>query len=374
MRICVVTAYPPWRGSLSEFGKALTDELAKLAEVEEIHIIANVCDGLEGVEGKGKIVLHRCWRMNSLWGPLKAFREILRVKPSLVYFNVHLAVFSAGRMVNFLWSLLPLTLKLLGFRLVTTLHNLFERINLREAKFKDCLLNRIGLTIATKFYAFSDAVVVTMRSYVDLLRRRYGAKAFYIPHGAWLFSGGNADPGSHILYLGYIGPYKDVELLLEAFRLLRAERPGVRLLFSGSVHPSYVEAGLLERLKREEGVSYLGYVPDEELGRVVREACIIALPYATCTGTSGVLHLLASFGRPFLTTELPEFLELKREGAGILTAKRDPEDFFRAMRRLLEDKQLYIELGGRNVEFARSREWGKVAQEYLKLFRKVVYG
>jgi len=371
-----VTAYPPWRGSLSEFGKALIDELAKSRQVREIHVIANICEGGRSVTRNGKVILYRSWRMNSIRGPLLAFYDILRSRPSLIYLNVHLAVFGPGRLVNFLWSLLPVALKFFRFKVVTPLHNIFERINLREAKFKDCLLNRIGLTVATGFYSLSDSIVVTMRSYVNLIRKKYGGRAVFIPHGAWFFCGqrnpSHPSHGHHILFLGYIGPYKSMELLIEAFKLLNAEKQSVKLLFSGSIHPNYIQSGLLDKIDKGSNITYLGYVPDEKLSELMKDVSLIALPYATCTGTSGVLHLLASFGKPFVATDLPEFIELKREGAGILTVKKDPKLFYWGMKKLLEDEVLYKELSRKNLEYAHSRSWDKIANEYVKLFRKIL--
>ncbi len=373
MRLSVITAYPPFRGNLSEYAKALIDEMVDSGQIESVHIITNT-NGRRRIVKERNVTLHYTWRMKSLIGPLRAFLEILRTSPSLVLFNVHLAVFGWSRVVNFTWSILPRVLRLFGYKVVVTLHNLPEKVNLQEAGLRNSALNRLGLTIATKFYTLSDFVVVTMKSYVKLIQDKYKGRVVYIPHGAWTFGPKTDGSNRHVLFLGYVGPYKDVGLLLDAFRLLNRDKPNIKLFLTGSVHPNFNNSKILGKAELRHYVSLTGYVPDEELPSILKDISIIALPYGTCTGTSGVAHLLAAFGKPFVATALPEFVELKEEGAGILTAERDPMSFYKAMKKLLEDKELYGELSRKNIEFANQRKWSKISDQYIKLFTSLTDG
>jgi len=323
----------------------------------------------------------------SLHRQKKVFITILKLRPDVVHFNVHLASFGRGKVVNFAWSLLMPLLALFRIKTVVSLHNLYERINIEKAGLKNTALNRFGLTLATKFYTLASYVIVTVRSYVKIIGGRYKKQAFHIPHGANLFNPpipnnpshlfNLGNPGSgrsgHVLFMGYVGPYKDIGLLLEAFRRVRSRKPWVKLLFSGSVHLNYPEViQRVEIFKKEPNVVFLGYTPEEKLPDLLENTGVVILPYATCTGTSGVLHSLANFRKPIVATDLPEFRELRDEGAGILLVDRNPEAFSKAIIKVLEDEELYTTLGELNYSFSQGRTWDKVVQAYVELYKAAV--
>lgn len=388
MKICLITGYPPSRGRLSEYAKEVVNALVQQSEVERIYVIANASQSRDEKIGE-KLVVKRLWKVDSLLSPLRVFFTILKLRPDVVHFNVHLASFGRGRVVNFAWPLLTPLLALFRVKTVVSLHNLHERISIEETGLKNSLLNRFGLTLATRFYTFASSVIVTVKSYVGVIGGRYGKQAFHIPHGASLLNdpppsnpghhlSGNPNPGSgrsgqNLLFMGYVGPYKDVDLLLDAFRRVRAKKPWVKLLFSGSAHPNYPEIiKKVEGFKSEPNVVFLGYTPEEKLPEVLEDTRVIVLPYATCTGTSGVVHLLACFGKPMVVTDLPEFRELRDEGAGVMLVDRDPEAFSEAIIRLMEDEELCASLGRMNLTFAQGRTWDKVVQAYVELYKTAV--
>lgn len=154
-----------------------------------------------------------------------------------------------------------------------------------------------------------------------------------VPHGTWRvnvfkFNGGSFDSSyeRNVLFIGHVGPYKNLDLLLRAYKMLD-DCLKVRLLIAGGSHPNF--PGVLEEYRarcRDPNIRFLGFVPDEELPRVFEMVDVVVLPYATCTGTSGVAHLASSFGKPIVATDLPEFRELMEEGCGIILAKHDPRD------------------------------------------------
>jgi len=388
LKICLVTGYPPSQGRLSEYAKEVVNALNQQSEVEKIYVVTNASQKRDRKISE-KLVVKHLWKVDNLLSPLRVFFTILKLRPDVVHFNVHLASFGRARMVNFAWTLLIPLLTLFRVKTVVSLHNLYERIKIEETGLKNSLLNRFGLMLATKFYTSANFMVVTVKSYVGIIRNRYRKQAFCIPHGASLFNNpilnnpghhllnkpnpGSGGSGENLLFMGYVGPYKDVDLLLEAFRRVRAKKPWVKLLFSGSVHPNYPEImEKVEVFRSEPSVVFLGYTPEEKLPEVLEDTGVVVLPYATCTGTSGVVHFLACFGKPIVTTDLPEFRELRNEGAGIMLADRDPEAFSEAIIKLMEDEEHCTALGKMNLTFAQGRTWDKVVQAYVKLYKAAV--
>jgi glycosyltransferase involved in cell wall biosynthesis len=282
-----------------------------------------------------------------------------------------MAVFGRTRLANFIGLLLPFLCRLMGFKVVVTLHNIIERIDVEKTGFKNTFLNRLGVFIAYKFLTLSHVITLTMRSYVKLFKERYKCKrVVWIPHGTWKVD--RVDPSKVsnsgiILYFGHSGPYKDLSLLLEAFKILK-QRMKVKLIIAGESHPNY--PGFLEKYKSitSDDVEFTGYVPEEKLPSLFGKATLVVLPYHTCTGTSGVAHLASSYGLPIVATDLPEFRELKEEGCGIILSRHDPETLAEKIELVLNNSELAYRLREKNLEFAKGRSWDKIAQLLLKVY------
>ena len=324
-----------------------------------------------------KVKVIPLWKPDDPLSILRIVFEVLKLKPDIVHYNLHLAVFGRSRLANIVGLSLPFLTRLLGFRVVTTLHNLPEAIRTEVVGLEKNLINRIGLTLGAKLASSAHALVVLMRSYSRIAPLRYNRRTVYIPHGAW-FAGNCTplDPGAargYILFIGHIGPHKDIEMLIRAYRRVRRVLPDPPMLYiAGAPHPNLPEAAEVLRNLEVEGVRYLGYVEDREIPILVSGASLIVLPYKTCTGTSGVVHLVAAFGKPIVASDLPEFRELKAEGAGIAIVPHDEEHFADKIVELLRDPRAAEELGERNREFAEKRRWSTVADSYVRLYLDVV--
>lgn len=371
--IAIVTAYPPDVGRLSEYAKELVKATSEKIN-EKILILSD-----RSQPGDEKLIIKDSWRPDSILGMIKLWLNVVTVKCRLMHFNLHLAVFGSSKIVNFLGLISPLLARLSGKKVVITLHNIPDTINLEEAKLKNSLLNRIGLTIAMKILAASArTIIVKVRSYVKILRTRYSAKNVkFIPHGAWFAKHPGvwrADRRENILFIGYIAPYKDLKRLAEIIARLRLKVPKLKLLISGSLHPNYSKEGeeILREILNKPFVIYLGRVPNNLIPRLTSISRALILPYRTSTGTSGVYHLVAGLGLPVIAPPTLEFRELVREGAGIMLVDLWSDEAEEKLLRLLRDDSLAIKLSRKNIEYAMKRSWDEIAQEYLKVFHEAL--
>lgn len=376
-RVCFVSSFPPSQGRLAEYAYYLINALQESPEINHMDIIADMANDRTTKRISDKIALHRIWKPDNLISLLSIPLKILELRPHIIHFNVHMAVFGRSRLANFVGLSLPFFCRLMGFQTVVTLHNIAEKVDIEKAGFKNTSLNRLGAFLATKLLALSSAVTLTMRSYVELLRRKYRCKnVVWIPHGTWninLTNGNCALRTETILYIGHSGPYKDLELLFEAFRILKKRKNGVKLVIAGRSHPNY--PGFLEKYEAgnsSHDVQFTGYVPEEQLPQLFEKVDVIVLPYHTCTGTSGVAHLASSFGTPIIATDLPEFRELGEEACGIVLSRHDPEAFAERIERVLMNPNLASELKERNLRFARGRTWDKIASSFCKVYKQVM--
>lgn len=377
LRLCFISNFPPTRNGLAEYSYNLINELQKLSEIAHIDVllIEDNFDLNEIPFLSEKVKIHRAWSLENPASLLTIPLRVFRLNPDVVHFNIHLAIFGRSRIVNFLGLSLPVICRLLGLKTIVTLHNMFERVKVQKTGFGDMFLNRLGTLIATKLLTFSSCLVVTLKSYVKLLKERYECRnPVWIPHGTW-----NAvvepkiihNPKT-ILYFGNVGPYKDLDLLFKAFEIINEGKIATKLVLAGESHPRYPD--YLEKYKiryQKMNVHFAGYIPETNLLNFFKDIDLIVLPYHTCTGTSGVVHLASSYGIPIIGTDLPEFRELMNEGCKIILSEHDPNLLAEKIKYVLENPNFMLNVREQNLVFARKRIWEKIAISYYSLYQQI---
>jgi len=130
MKICLVTAFPPSREALNEYGFHIAREL-KDAEGLEVTILGDdfypVQPELDGYN------VVRCWAFNGLSNPWRLLREIRRQKPDVVWFNLGFASFGGKLMPAFIGISIPALASMSGVYTHVTLHQLMETVDLKDA-------------------------------------------------------------------------------------------------------------------------------------------------------------------------------------------------------------------------------------------------
>lgn len=172
----------------------------------------------------------------------------------------------------------------------------------------------------------------------------------------------------YLLYVGNSYPYKNIEVLLEGIMCLP---PEFRLVMVGSrdVFVERVEALVVDK-RLGHRVYILGYVSDEDLGFLYREA--VALVTATLEEGFGLTPLEAmGLGCPVVISDIPTFRETCGPAALYFNPK-DPEQFAREVVRLYTSNQLKEDLVKMGYQRVRRFSFRRMAQETLDVYRRVV--
>jgi glycosyltransferase involved in cell wall biosynthesis len=206
----------------------------------------------------------------------------------------------------------------MGYPTVVTFHEMVELSDFHMLKAPGGPFAPLGARLITNIATKADVVCLTLQKHIDwFVKQHPQVDCTHIPLGAYhepilMDENGNTE----LLLFNMLAPFKGVELLLEAFPLLRSEFPHLQLTIAGVEHPRFpgYAKSLQNHFLNLEGVRWLGKIPDEDVIELFRSAQIIVLPYKASTGASSILNQAAAYGRAIVASDLSELRALAQEG------------------------------------------------------------
>jgi glycosyltransferase involved in cell wall biosynthesis len=376
MKICLVTAFPPSREALNEYGFHIARELQVIPELD-VTIMGDDYPGDEP-ELEGFSVV-RCWRFNSLQNPVRLLRAIRKIQPDVVWFNLGFASFGGKPLPAFVGIGTPALVRMAGFYTHITLHQLMETVDLKDAGIRFPRLYKGAGFVATQMVLFANSVSVLLPAYRSIIREKYRRGSVYVrQHG--ILSGRpeypdfakRGNPVHRILALGKWGTYKRLEPLLEAFETVSAKVPNVELVIAGTDHPkaqgylASVEAACGARPK----IRFAGYVGEDQLGELFQSTSIAVMPYTSSAGSSGVAHLACAYGVPIVASDIPDFRQLaNEEGLAIQFFETgNTKSLADGLIEVLENPERQPEMAIQNFSAALRMSMPEVIRQYLRTF------
>jgi glycosyltransferase involved in cell wall biosynthesis len=172
----------------------------------------------------------------------------------------------------------------------------------------------------------------------------------------------------YLLYVGSAYPHKNLEALIQAFRILRdREHLDVRLTLVGKSDYFY------ERLRKEfmgklQDVTFTGQVTDAELGELYCNASLYVFP-AFIEGFGLPALEAASHGLPVVVSSTPALKEIMGDAA-IYFDPRNVEEMASAIKQTLQDEALRKKMVAAGYERIKKFSWEKMARETLEVYQK----
>ncbi|MDO6519652.1 glycosyltransferase [Zobellia uliginosa] len=388
MKLAIVTAYPPSKVTLTEYGYYLVKHFRLQEEVTEIILMTDRTEGPKDLsfEDEGcKITVAECWDFNSYTNLWRVNKAIKTHSPDAVLFNLQFLKFGDKKIPAALGLMLPYMSKLKGIPTISLLHNILEQVDLDSAGFtKSKLLQKIygfiGTTL-TKFVLASDIVAVTISKYVTILEEKYKAKNIaLIPHGSFEtppepdFS---LPPGpKQVMAFGKFGTYKKVEVLIEAIEVIRnRSNEDIEIVIAGTDSPN--TPGYLKKMEEVYShvpqIRFTGYVAEEDVPVIFGESAVVVFPYTSTTGSSGVLHQAGSYGKAVALPDLGDLSVLVQEEGyrGEFFLPENKVSLADAIEKILTDEAYRTELARANYEAACSLPMSAIAKMYLDYFKAI---
>lgn len=378
LRIGVVTAFPPGRNSLNEYGYHLVRHLSRLEEVSDVVVYRDETDAGEPAP-LDRVAFEPSWTFNDVRTVPRVARAVARTRPDAVILNLQFATFGDKRVPGALGLLLPALLRARGVPTLVILHNLADNVDMQDAGFAGSAFTARLMTLAgrilTRALLRADIVALTIPRYVEFLRDSYGAtNALLAPHGSFeeiAKPSFGVPPGRRtIMAFGKWGTYKTVDLLVEAYRILLARGyDDLRLVLAGTDSPNS-PGYMAEAAERYADVPHLempGYIAEEEVAPLFLSASVVAFPYTSTTGSSGVLHQAGEYGRAAVLPRIGDLVDvIEEEGfQGVYFEPGDAGSLADALALVLDDPERREELGRRNFAAASGVPMSEVVQWHI---------
>jgi glycosyltransferase involved in cell wall biosynthesis len=212
--------------------------------------------------------------------------------------------------------------------------------------------------------ALSEAVAAALRA------RRPGLPLIRLRLPALLAEAGAAPPPSErapeFLFFGRLRPYKGLDVLRDAFALLRVTHPEARLRVVGEGDAEACAPGLtaLPGVIVEQR-----WVPEAEIPALLGTARAVVLPY-TEASQSGVVPQALALGVPVVATPvggLPE--QVRQEAGGLLAEAATPVAMAHAMARVLEPGALPVLRAAARRSGETGSDWAGEAAKLVEFLR-----
>lgn len=253
-----------------------------------------------------------------------------------------------------------------------------DNVEPHEHHFTDTPFNRYFLRSVDGFIYMSGQVHRELTAYTD-------APALFSPHPLFEHFGGRVDRGeacvrlgldpaiNYVLFFGLIRDYKGLDLLLDAWALLRREGrvQGRKLLVAGEFYtPKEPYMARIARLGlQDEVILHDRFVPDAEVKYYFSVADCVVQPYKTAT-QSGVTQIAYQFCTPMIVTAVGGLPEIVPDGRVGYVCPPTAEGVADAIGRIYEPGVLE-RLRENCVEERRRFSWEEMCNRITELYEKV---
>jgi len=389
MKLAIITALPPSKVTLNEYGYHLVKHFAKKQKLSELILLTDHCTGEEDVvftEQNCKITVKSCWSFNSYTNLYHVNRALKETQPDAVLLNIQFMKFGDKKIPAALGLLIPMMCKFMNIPNIVLLHNILEQVDLDKAGFtKNKILqnayNFIGTTL-TKCILKADLVALTMKKYIGIIENKYEANNLVnIPHGTFEIpeKPQHLPSSNHmkIMTFGKFGTYKKVEILIEAIEKVRVKTNlNLEVVVAGTDNPNvpgYLD-GVKEAYKHVSNITFTGYVAEEDVPGLFQESTAVVFPYTSTTGSSGVLHQAGSYGKAVIMPNLGD-LALLVEDEGYKAEFFQPtcsDSLATAIENIVTNEQHRKMLEDANYNAAKSIPMEDITDRYIRLFETLI--
>lgn len=174
--------------------------------------------------------------------------------------------------------------------------------------------------------------------------------------------------GDYILCLCRFARYKNLELLVRAFRTIGTS---TKLVIAGRVSDDAYFLELKKIAAADDRIVILRDIPEEVKRRLYLGCMFFVLPSAAETSPLSIIEAM-TMAKPVIACNAGAISELVLHGEnGLLFNPSDSVNLRHMMEYLLEDAVPRETMGRKSLEMVQDRTWERVSQMTLRVFREI---
>lgn len=366
MRIAIlVPLFPPkWLGGVEIVTYNIAEYLARRGH--EVHVITSLDEGLPKECMEEGFFVHRIfWREIRFLGCMlfwiKIFLVLKKIKPDIV----HAQTVGMGIPGYFAKTFLKKPYLIWG-------HGSEVYYPMLVIKF---------IYIFKLVLKNADAVIALTEDMKKAIKKIYNRDVLVIPNGidlekfkdlskVTLRKGWKIEDEEKILtFVGTLRPFKGVEYLIRAMKIIRQKNADARLMLVGNGENREKLEKLVKELILEEYVRFIGKVQNEEVPEYMVASDIFILPSLSEGFPVTVLEAMAS-GLPIIVTRVRGLQEIIKDGEnGFLVEPKNPEQIAEKVLMLLEDEELRERISRNNKKRVNDYSWESIVERVEEVYQ-----
>lgn len=252
------------------------------------------------------------------------------------------------------------------------------------AKLKNKLIDRLNFTVGKwlweQMMETAASVPISVPPTRDYLPDSCQDKTPIIPLGVDPSEFSPPDPKApssetlDIFYAGHLVAAKGVGDLVQAMEKVRQSIPNARLVFAGDGFEKPRLKEMIQTLKIEDSVVFLGPVPFTEMPDLFRQCAVFCLPTLAEAFGLSLLQAMAS-GKPVVASRvggIPFFVEDGKSGH--LVSPSDANALADALIDILSNPTKMIAMGKHNRQLIEQRySWNPIVEQIETLYQDVLH-
>jgi phosphatidylinositol alpha-mannosyltransferase len=222
-----------------------------------------------------------------------------------------------------------------------------------------------------------DAVTSVSTAAAELAKKSFGMESIVIPNAVdtkkFALASRSRKAGHHLVFLGRLVRRKGCKEMLDAFEILAASLPEVRLTIAGDGPQRAQLEKHVKQLGLGDKVSFLGYISEADKPRLLASADIACFPslYGESFGIVLVEAMSAGAGVT-VGGDNPGYRTVLGAQPQLLFDPSDTVGFAKMLDRLLRDKQLAADLHEWQASQVKKYDTDTVGPQLESIYRQAI--
>lgn len=337
------------------------------------------------------------WNKNIFY-PFQILMQALKDKPGVLHIQHEINMFG-GPATAIIFPILPVLLKLFRFKVIVTVHAVVARKDISKEFLKTFFKSgkEVPAFLIKNFFSilykttsfFADKIFVHADILKHILISDYKIredKIIVIHHGVpdkievdknfypvcdW---GRLIADNEFILYYGYFHRRKGIDIIIQSFKKVLKDFPGLKMVMAGGTLQedcSQQLKKLVLKLNMEENIIFTGFIEEIYLSWLMSNCKFILLPAQYSISASGPLAQTIAYRKPVIVSNVGVFKEEIANCIDGLVADNSIEDWARQIELLIRDNRIYEKISHNLEEKYNKRKWSKIAETTNSIYQKL---